>query len=145
MAAMVPTHLSAGVVVVHRVQDSWRFLLLRCFSYWDFPKGMVDPGETPLQAAVREVREESSIDRLDFAWGEVYAETPPYSKGKVARYYLAASAGTAVSLPVSEELGIPEHDEFRWVSFDEAKQLLGPRVTAILEWAQGVLEPASST
>ena len=31
---------------------------------WDLPKGKLDPGETPLQAAVREVREETGLREL---------------------------------------------------------------------------------
>lgn len=136
---MEQKRLSAGVVVVHRKDGAWRYLLMRCFSYWDFPKGMVEPGEDPLAAAKREVREESSIDTLDFAWGLDYVETPPYSNGKVARYYLAATPSDAVFMPATEELGIPEHDEYRWVSFEDAKALLGPRVKAVLVWAEGML------
>jgi 8-oxo-dGTP pyrophosphatase MutT (NUDIX family) len=37
-----PPRLSAGVVVVRQTADGWRFLLLRAFSHWDFPKGMVE-------------------------------------------------------------------------------------------------------
>ncbi len=46
--------LSAGVVIVRRAADNWRYLLLSVRDYWDFPKGMVDPGEDPLAAAIRE-------------------------------------------------------------------------------------------
>jgi 8-oxo-dGTP pyrophosphatase MutT (NUDIX family) len=140
---MEPNRLSAGVVVVHRKDGAWRYLVMRCFRYWDFPKGMVDAGEKPLEAAIREVREESSIETLDFAWGYEYVETPPYSGGKVARYYLAASPGDAVHLPISEELGFPEHDEFRWLPYQEARALLGPRVRAVLDWAEGFLASGS--
>ena len=63
--------LSAGVVVVRPADEGWRFLLLRAFNHWDFPKGMVEAGEEPLAAAIREVREESTIDDLEFAWGEI--------------------------------------------------------------------------
>ena len=45
--------LSAGVVVVRPSEEGWRFLLLRAFTHWDFPKGMVEPGEQPLEAAIR--------------------------------------------------------------------------------------------
>jgi 8-oxo-dGTP pyrophosphatase MutT (NUDIX family) len=136
---MEQKRLSAGVVVVHRKECEWHFLVMRCFRYWDFPKGMVDAGEAPLDAALREVREESSLDTLLFNWGYEYVETPPYSGGKVARYYIAESPSEAVYLPVSEELGIPEHDEFRWLPYAGARQLLGPRVRAVLDWADGVL------
>ncbi|MBI5783590.1 MAG: NUDIX domain-containing protein, partial [Gammaproteobacteria bacterium] len=42
--------LSAGVVIIRRFDDKYRYLLLRVRDYWDFPKGMVDPGEDPLAA-----------------------------------------------------------------------------------------------
>lgn len=35
--------LSAGAVVLHGSGDARRYLLMRCFQYWDFPKGMVEP------------------------------------------------------------------------------------------------------
>ena len=42
---------------------SWRVLLLRVYNYWDCPKGVVEPGEDPLAAARREVREETTHRR----------------------------------------------------------------------------------
>ena len=131
--------LSAGVVVARQVEDGWRFLLLRAFSHWDFPKGMVETGEEPLAAAVREVREESLIDDLDFAWGESSTRTGPYSRGKVACYFIARTQTVDVALPVNPELGRAEHSEYRWVDFDEAMQLVSPRVRPVLRWAAQVM------
>jgi bis(5'-nucleosidyl)-tetraphosphatase len=37
---------------------------------------------------------------------------------------------------VSPELGRPEHHEYRWVSFDEAEDLLPPRLAIVLDWAK---------
>ena len=108
------------MVVVRTTPEGWRFLLLRAFNHWDFPKGMVEAGEEPLAAAIREVREETLINDLEFAWGETYTETGPYSRGKVARYYLARTDTSAVTLTVIEELGRAEHNEFRWVDYDGA-------------------------
>ncbi len=119
-----------------------RYLLLRVYDYWDFPKGEIGAGEEPLAAAVREVEEETTLAGLRFPWGEVYRETPPYSGGKVARYYLAESPGGEVRLPVSPELGRPEHHEFRWLSYAEARERLGARVQAILDWADAVVRGA---
>jgi bis(5'-nucleosidyl)-tetraphosphatase len=130
---------SAGVVVVRRHADRWRCLVLRAFAYWDFPKGSLEPGEAPLAAAIREVEEEAGLAGLDFRWGEAFRETAPYAGGKVARYYLAESPAGDVSLLINPALGRPEHHEFRWVTFEEAKRLLVPRVREIAEWAEGLL------
>jgi 8-oxo-dGTP pyrophosphatase MutT (NUDIX family) len=125
---------SAGVVVVRRDNAGWRLLLLRAFRNWDFPKGMLEPDEPPLSAAIRETAEEAGICDLAFRWGEAYCETAPYGRGKVARYYLAETAQQSITLPISPELGRPEHDEWRWVSFAEAEKLLPPRLQPVLAW-----------
>ena len=137
------TRLSAGVVVVRREPGGWRYLLLRAFNHWDFPKGMVEEGEQPLAAAVREVKEESTIDDLRFAWGEESTQTGPYSGGKVARYYLAETQRTEVTLPFNPLIGRAEHSEFRWVDFDEAMGLVSPRVRPVLQWAAQVMNLAA--
>ncbi len=131
--------LSAGAVIVRRFDDQYRYLLLRVRDYWDFPKGMVEPGEDPLAAAIREVEEETTLTNLDFRWGHAFTETEPYGKNKIARYYVAESPRGEVSLPVSAELGKPEHDEFCWLEYDAARRLLVPRVLAVLEWAGKII------
>ena len=132
--------LSAGVVVVRRFPDGWRCLVLRAYRNWDFPKGLVEPDEAPRDAARREAWEETSLSDLRFDWGDEYKETLPYAGGKVARYYLAESPADPVLLPVSKELGRPEHDEFRWVSFEAAEDVLPPRLAIVLDWARGMVE-----
>ena len=89
----------------------------------------------PLAAARREVREETLINDLQFRWGEEYRETAPYSNNKVARYYLAETRTKEISLPVSPELGRPEHNEARWVDLAGALSLSSPRIMPILHWA----------
>ena len=131
---------SAGVVVMRRFADGWRCLVLRAYRNWDFPKGLVEEDEAPREAAQREVWEETSLADLRFNWGDAYKETLPYAGGKVARYYIAESSADTVKLPVAEELGRPEHDEFRWLSFDQAEDVLPPRLAIVLDWARGVIE-----
>ena len=114
--------------------------MLRAYRNWDFPKGMVEPGEDPLAAARREVREETLIEDLQFNWGEVYRETGPYGRGKIARYYLAATGTETITLPVSAELGRPEHDEWRWVDPEAALALAAARLQPVVRWAAATLE-----
>ena len=130
---------AAGVVPLRRDPDGWRVLILRAYRNWDFPKGRLDPGETPLAAALREAREEASLEDLSFPWGEQGCETAPYSRGKVATYFMGLTARQDVVLPVSAELGRPEHDEGRWVPLPEAARLLPERLQPILRWAATTL------
>jgi len=112
-----------------------RLLLLRCYNYWDFPKGEVEPGEAPLAAAQREFREETGLGPVSFPWGHDQIETERYGRGKVARYYIAMAPEGPVRLPISPELGHPEHHEHRWATLDEAAGLFNARLQRVLAWA----------
>jgi len=97
--------------------------------------------ETVEDAARREALEETGLADLDYPFGEgAYKETLPYAGGKIARYYLAETETADVVLPVSPELGRPEHQEWRWVSFDEAEDVLPPRLALVLDWARATIE-----
>ncbi len=136
-----PILLSAGAVVVSLSRTPPHYLLLRAYRNWDFPKGLVEPAEQPLEAAVREVEEETGIADLEFPWGKEFVETPPYARGKVARYYLAGTRTERVTIRPNPRSGVYEHHEFRWVAYAEARALLVPRVAAVLDWAAARVTP----
>ena len=131
--------LSCGVVVARRADNGWLTLMLRAYHHWDFPKGIREDHEEPLDAAKREVREETSVDDLSFDWGDRFFETGPYSRGKVARYFIASTRQVDVTMGISPETGEPEHHEWRWVTFDEAYDLGSPRVKQIVQWARQII------
>src|SRR5215213_10239387 len=92
---------------------------------WQLPKGIVDPGETPQVAAVREVREEAGIetDMLKLIetieyWYRSAKYGKPVRYHKFVHFYLLRYRGGEVT----------DHDheveEARWVRFDEAIQML---------------------
>jgi bis(5'-nucleosidyl)-tetraphosphatase len=129
--------LSAGVVVARDCADGVRFLLLRAYRNWDFPKGLVEPGEEPLAAAVREAHEEADVSDLAFEWGSEFIETEPYARNKIARYYVAKTRSARVTLKVNPALGRPEHHEYRWVDLTEAFSLTVVRLHRVIAWASG--------
>jgi bis(5'-nucleosidyl)-tetraphosphatase len=140
MAENAPSRrFSAGVVVVHVAGADVQYLLLRAYKNWDFPKGLVEPGEQPLDAALREVREETTLENLAFDWGTDFVDTGPYNKGKISRYYVARTVETHVHLPVNPELGFPEHQESRWVGLDAALGMVSPRLKPVIHWASGII------
>lgn len=61
------TDVSYGIIPLRRVGDEWEVFLIHQFSkignnsYWVFPKGHPDDGESPLQTALRELKEETNL------------------------------------------------------------------------------------
>lgn len=136
---MSPRILSAGIIPVFKKNNHWMFLILRCFKYWDFPKGETDGDEELLAAANRELAEETGLSNPSLLISDFY-ETEPYSKNKVARYYLGEVLSQAVRLLPNPEDGLVEHHEYRWLPYEEARELLNPRLQAVIDWAQKKLE-----
>lgn len=133
---MLQKSLSAGAVPLRKVNNEWEVLILRSFKYWDFPKGMVEEGEYPWNAAIREVAEETGLTKFKTPFKHKFKETKPYGKGKVARYYLIEVVeDKEIILEPNPETGIIEHHEFRWLKLPEARTLLVPRVQEVLDWA----------
>lgn len=126
--------------MLRRHPSGWRVLLLRAFRNWDVPKGLIESGEDPLAAALREVEEETSLTGLRFPWGEEWRETAPYAGGKIVRLYVAESPGGDVRLPINPALGRAEHVEWRWVGLTTAERMLAPRFAPMLAWARELVE-----
>ena len=131
--------LSCGIVLARQSDAGWLTLMLRAWRNWDFPKGIRESGETPIQAARREVAEETGIDTIAFDWGEGHFDTGPYNRGKTARYFIARTSEENVEMGIVPELGRPEHHEYRWMSFDEAYDLASPRVRGVVVWARQII------
>ena len=134
-----PDKLSCGAVVVRETESGWMTLMLRAYRNWDFPKGVREAGETTMEAALREVGEETGITDLNFDWGDRFTDTGPYNQGKVARYYLARTEEEKVEMGISPETGRPEHHEYQWMDFDSAYDVSAPRVRVVVTWARNVI------
>lgn len=69
---------SAGGVVLNRAGQV--LVVSQHGTSWSLPKGHIDPGETALQAAIREVAEESGVTQL-----ELIRELGTYQRHKINR------------------------------------------------------------
>jgi len=59
---------SYGIIPLQMQGDDWKVLLIQHerAKYWGFPKGHAEQGESPKEAAVRELREETNLEIVHF-------------------------------------------------------------------------------
>lgn len=82
---------------------------------WDLPKGKIDPGETPEQAAVREVQEETGLvnvalgDFLDHTW-HTYRDRHDVRILKKTWWYRMATSDTQLTPQTEEDI-----ERIEWV------------------------------
>lgn len=136
--------VAAGAVTARRRRGTTEVLLVHRPRYddWSWPKGKLDPGETALGAAVREVEEETGLGvRLGPPLSaQVYLVGNGAARAKVVRYWVAWCTG---SDDVSGYRPNDEIDEVRWVALNEAGSWLHyERDVALLAEARPFLHPS---
>lgn len=126
---MVRREFSAGGIVFNKKGQ----VLLTKHSknkHWSFPKGLIDPGQTPQGAAVREVKEEGGVEAeiLDKVGYSKYVYTLNGEKiFKVVTYFLMKykSGDPKDHDWEMEEAGWYEvEDALKQLTFSQDKQLL---------------------
>lgn len=121
---------SCGTLVINKSRQ-----ILLCHvtgtDLWDIPKGMQNPGESTLETAVRELREETGLMFNEGAFEEIGGFE--YQKTKRLHLYQVRAPESLDCLdylvctshfshPVTRE-PMPEMDGFRWVSREEIREL----------------------
>lgn len=124
---------SAGGVLIRTIRGRAHVAAIRPQGrpgVWALPKGKIDAGESAVEAAVREVREETGVEgRVVEKLGDVrytYTATWEPVKGerifKVVSFFLL-TAGRGRIGEIDEEMRV-EVDEARWLPLGEAPRLL---------------------
>lgn len=115
---------SYGAIVVRQEKGNLIYLLVKNFrGEWGFPKGHKEKNEKPLDTAMREIWEETSIKDLKFAPG--FKEELVYRyEGEIKTIEKHAIYFIAVTTQSELKCLDAEHTELRWGSYEEAMKLL---------------------
>lgn len=95
--------------------------------HWTFPGGVVDPGESPLAAAIRETHEEVGVRVPDEAVRFMSVTYVPEQHGFLDRlHFFFLTEAVSRSAAVSPQKGIEAHD---WTPITRIAELAGGRPT----------------
>lgn len=112
---------SCGAIVYRKFHGNTEILLIKHINsgHWSFPKGHVESGETEVETARREIKEETSIDVIiDPTFRETVTYSPKKDTVKVVVYFLA-KAKNVDFVPQEDEIA-----EIRWVDISYAANIL---------------------
>ncbi|MGC1879528.1 MAG: NUDIX domain-containing protein [Rhabdochlamydiaceae bacterium] len=124
---------SFGIVPFLKEEGGWKVLLIlhREGNHWGFPKGKANPGETPLEAATRELKEETGLSVIQILREEPLAEQYQFRRKKefivkIVHYFPALIEG---SLQLQQEeirdaKWLPVSEALKQLTFREARHIL---------------------
>lgn len=115
---------SFGVVPVHLDGEPHYLLVRHRKGHWAFPKGHPHPGETEIETAARELKEETGLGPVAFEPGFSVTEKylvrtgPGAPYPKAVTYFLGIVRGREAR-PAEEEIA-----ELEWLPYEEALRTL---------------------
>lgn len=113
--------VAAGFIIFRRINHEIEYLLMQTsygIHHWTPPKGHLDPGETEIEAAIRETFEESGLQKSDLHIFEDQIVNLNYDvngKPKKVVYWLAELINKSAKVRLSEE-----HQDYQWLNLDNA-------------------------
>lgn len=103
---------SCGAIVV----DDGKVLLVKHNAgHWDFPKGHVEEGETEIETAIREVKEETNIDiKIEKENKYISEYSPKENVMKTVIYFIGEKVGG------EDKPQIEEVSDVEWIDVNKA-------------------------
>ena len=116
-----------GIIAVPfvKVGKKFEFLILhRCLNWigWEFPKGGIEKNESPQEAALRELEEETGIKKINSIIKLPYS-LEWRAEGVLYKYIPFAVEVSSKNVKLQEH-PVREHNSFAWLNFEKALEML---------------------
>ena len=124
---MNPQNLTHAGGIVRRIEGGAVHVLLvsaRRTSDWVLPKGHLEPGESPEQTAVREVREEAGVEAAVVRYLDVLTFRSPRNEAVRVAYYLMAFVREVPPMERRQIRWCPVAEALEAVRFENTRALL---------------------
>ena len=125
---------SCGALVFYLKDNKEQILLIKHSNsgHWSFPKGHVEAGETEVETAVREIKEETGVSaNIDTRFREVVTYSPKKDIIKDVIYFFATADDDHTERQeeeVSEVMWVDINKAIKYVSYKNDKQLVNKAI-----------------
>jgi len=114
----MPMEKSAGAIVFRRNKKVKYLLIQYGLGHWEFPRGLIEKGESLEDTARREIKEEVGIEDIRFIsgfkeWIKFFFKLKGKNIMKIAIFLLAETKTEKVKLSY-------EHKDYAWLDYQEA-------------------------
>ncbi len=119
----MPVEKSAGAVVFRKKNDKIKYLVIQYgWGHWEFPRGLIEKGESLENTARREIEEEVGIKDIKFVpgfkeWIKFFFKLKEENIMKVATFLLVETKTKEIKLSF-------EHKDYAWLEYEEALEKL---------------------
>jgi len=96
------------ILLLHRIKN---------FDVWEFPGGKIEFGESPEDAAIREVKEETDLTVKSQGLFTINSHTTPQKNHHIWFYYKCKIIKGKIKIKDKD------HNDYRWFTFEEMKKL----------------------